>query len=99
MFSLEIYNFVLGCNEKLVSSSEGKGISQVIYQASPLFSICKKIVKKENLIWDIGFLHVKGGPYYFFFNSSIKARIVYILDSSSFLLVRNPIQIWVFPSW
>lgn len=61
MFSLEIYNFVLGCNEKLVSSSEGKGISQVIYQASPLFSICKKIVKKENLIWDIGFLHVKGG--------------------------------------
>ena len=51
---------VLGCNEKLVSSSEGKGISQVIYQASPLFSICKKIVKKENLIWDIGFLHVKG---------------------------------------
>lgn len=61
MFSLEIYNFVLGCNEKLVSSSEGKGISQVIYQASPLFSICKKIVKKENLIWDIGFLHVKEG--------------------------------------
>ena len=61
MFSLEIYNFVLGCNEKLVSSSEGKGISQVIYQASPLFSICKKIVKKENLIWDIGFLHAKGG--------------------------------------
>lgn len=63
MLSLEIYNFVLGCNEKLVSSSEGKGISQVIYQASPLFSICKKIVKKENLIWDIwdiGFLHVKG---------------------------------------
>ena len=42
MLSLEIYNFVLGCNEKLVSSSEGKGISQVIYQASPLFSICKK---------------------------------------------------------
>ena len=50
---------MLGCNEKLVSSSEGKGIGQVIYQASPLFSICKKIVKKENLIWDIGFLHVK----------------------------------------
>lgn len=42
MLSLEIYNLVLGCNEKLVSSSEGKGISQVIYQASPLFSICKK---------------------------------------------------------
>lgn len=60
MFSLEIYNFVLGCNEKLVSSSEGKGISQVIYQAGPLFFICKKNVKKENLIWDIGFLHVKG---------------------------------------
>jgi len=34
---------VLGCNEKLVSSSEGKGIGQVIYQASPLFSICKKL--------------------------------------------------------
>lgn len=46
---------------RLVSSSESKGISQVIYQASPLFSICKKIVKKENLIWDIGFLHVKEG--------------------------------------
>lgn len=56
---------MLGCNEKLVSSSEGKGISQVIYQASPLFSICKKIVKKENLIWDIGFLHVKGGVIIF----------------------------------
>lgn len=66
MFSLEIYNFVLGRNEKLVSSSEGKGISQVIYQASRLFSICKKIVKKENLIWDIGFLHAKGGGLLFF---------------------------------
>lgn len=67
MFSLEIYNFVLGCNEKLVSSSEGKGISQVIYQASPLFSICKKMQKKKTWFEISVFFMLRGGVTLLFF--------------------------------